>query len=120
MAPDRGCAPDERSRRGAGAGRCLELPPGGRPPCAEGAKAERPHHAADSYGESRRPPSNLARHRFLGRLRSRARGRASGARRAPRAFKVVVKVLTSRAADSGDSGVLSRLMLDTACLSDAD
>jgi hypothetical protein len=51
MAPPRGGA-WQNVAAGAGAGRCPGLPPGARPPCAEGAKAEWLQHAAVYSGRN--------------------------------------------------------------------
>jgi hypothetical protein len=79
------------------------LPPGGRPPCAEGAKAERPHHGGASRGRVA-PARQATRHVMssLAALRSRAeRSRRHRARRALRAFKAVLIVLTGSGIASG-------------------
>jgi len=98
MAPPRGPVPGGNVTAAAGADRCAGLPTGGRPPCAEGAKAEWPHHAAVYLRPHRaRPPGNLHVIRLpLPGYPLAPRGRAIGARRAPRAFKDVRKVLTGR------------------------
>jgi hypothetical protein len=94
-------APVESVAAGAGAGRCSGLPPVGCPPCAEGAKAEWPYQAVASRGRrARQVPRKSLRSQVGCALRWR--GRAIGARRAPRAFKDVKKVLTDEMATSGD------------------
>jgi hypothetical protein len=74
-------------RRGTGAGRCPGLPPGGRPPCAEGAKAEWPYHAAVSCG--RIAPVRQATHTSPGSLAGlRSRAERSRHRRAARSARL--------------------------------
>ena len=88
MAPSRGGAPGESVAARIRAGRCRRLQPGGRPPCAEGAKAGWPHHGGGSRGRiapAHQPNLTPASGFLPGRAHAR-RGRASGARRAPRAF----------------------------------
>jgi len=79
----------------AGAGRCRGLPPGGRPPCAAGAKAEWPHHATVFCGRVA-PARQATRASWVALLACALarRGRAIGARRAPRAFKDVKIIVT--------------------------
>ena len=79
MAPPRRGAPGENVATRTGAGQCRGLPPGGRPPCAAGAKAEWPHHGGSSLWAYRaRPPDDLARHQAPCQVAV-----SRGARRAP-------------------------------------
>ena len=54
MAPSRGGAPGRNVAAGTGVGLFPGLPPGGRPPGAEGVKAERPHHSGGPRGHRAR------------------------------------------------------------------
>jgi hypothetical protein len=97
-----GPVPRWRARRErSGENPCGPVPllqPGGRPPCAADAKAEWPHSSGGSLRAQRaRPPGDPARHHVLlpGCAHAR-RGRAVGARRASRAFKAVLRILTSQ------------------------
>src|SRR5487761_1367374 len=92
--------------------------PGGRPPCAGGLRRSGRTPAAVPLAGASRPPARRApalHHVLFPVALSRGDGRAIGARRAPRAFKDVLKLLT----DLGTRLVRLRLMCDTVASLDA-
>jgi hypothetical protein len=97
MAPSRGGAPGESVAARIRAGRCRRLQPGGRPPCAEGAKAGWPHHGGGFPRAHRARPSaephTSIRLLQVALTRREAAPAARGALRAP--FKDVRIVLTT-------------------------